>query len=136
MLQVRSFLALILLLAGVSTAATQNTSSSRQAAMAEAKQASASHPARPISMPSNPVVRPGAVNRHALMTTQHPDVAAALGQANLPSSGKAHSFPGLSRANFLSAANARPVVFPESKAPKINTGKLRTTKSKNIWPLQ
>lgn len=134
--QVRSSVALLVVLAGVSVAATQNTSSSRQAALAEAKQASARQTARFGSMPSSYVPRPAIVNRHALMTTHHPDVAAALNLANLPSSGKVYSFPELSRVSFLSPVSVHRDVFPESKAPEINKQKLRLVKPHNVRPLQ
>ena len=133
--QIRSFIALLLVLAGISGAITQNTSSSRQAALAEAKQASARQTAGFGSMPAGHVPRPAPVNRHALMTTHHPDVAEALSQAKLPSSGKAYSFPEFSRVSFLSPASVHRDVFPESRMPEINKQKLRMAKPHNVQPL-
>ena len=139
MLQMKCFVAFLLVLSGTFAAAAQNTSSSRQAAIAEAKKASAGQMAKPAVVPeslsSAHVIHPAALDRHALMMTRHPDIAAALTQANLPASGKAYSFPELSKASFLSPANARSDVFPASKASHINTRKLRMTKPREVRPL-
>ena|SRR5437763_212084 len=141
MLQVRWFITFLIVLVGTSAAAMQDASSPRQAAIAEAKKVNATQASKPPVVPgtfpsSGHPAHPVALNRHALMITQHADIASALTPANIPSSGKAYSFPALSKASFLAPANARSEVFPEPKAPHINTRKLRMAKPPDVHPVR
>lgn len=132
MLQVKWLVAFLLVLCGMSLAAAQNSSSNRQSALAGAKKAAANITSRQPIVPrirsSKQVPRPVAANRHGLMAARHPGLSYPLDQANLPPSGKVHSFPELSRARFLAPANIHPEGFPEFRAPQINKRKLLTAK--------
>ena len=131
MLQVKWFVAFLLVLCSVSAVAIQNTP-----ATAGAKQAGAALTSRqPViaeSRPSKQAPRAADVNRHGLMAAQHPGLSDPLDQANLPSLGKVHSFPVLAKARFLAPINVHPAELPESRAPQINMRKLLTAKPPDV----
>ena len=121
MLQAKRLVTFLLVVCSV--AAAQN-----KAATAGAKKAAAALTSRQPLIPeprsSRQAPRPAAMNRHGFMAAQHPGLSYPLEQANLPSAGKAHSFPALSKASFFSPVDARPSIPAERKAPQIDRRKL------------
>lgn len=126
MLQAKWFVASLLVLCSVSAVATQN-----KPATAGAKKAGAAltsrQPVIPEHRSSKQVPHPVAMSRHGFMAAQHPGLSYPLDQANLPSSGRVHSFPVLAKASFFSPVGVHPsipAIPAESKAPRIDRRKL------------
>lgn len=123
MLQAKWFVASLLVLCSASAVAIQNNPATAGAKKAGAALTSG-QPVVPEPRSLKQVPRPVAMNHHGFMAAQHPGLSYPLSQANLPSSGKVHSFPVLAKASFFSPVDVHPSIPAESKTPQIDRHKL------------